>query len=42
MNVECVVCIILDGDLDSDWNKSDEESESGFDSESFRMDGLSI
>ena len=42
MNVERVVCIILDGDLDSDWNKSDEESESGFDSESFRMDRLSM
>ena len=42
MNVECVVCIILDGDLDSDWNKLDEESGSGFDSESFRMDRLSM
>ena len=29
MNVKCVVCIILDGDLDSNWNKLDEESESG-------------
>ena len=27
MNVERVVCIIVDGDLDSNWNKSDEESE---------------
>ena len=27
MNVECVVSIILDGDSDSDWNKSDEERE---------------
>ena len=28
MNVERVVCIIVDGDLDSNWNtgKSDEES----------------
>ena len=42
MNVERVVCIILGGDFDSDWNKSDEESESGFDSESFRMDRLSM
>ena len=41
MNVECVVCIILDDDLDSHWNKSDEESESGFYSESFQMDRLS-
>ena len=42
MNVERVVCIILDGDLDSDWNKLDEESKSGFDSESFQMDRLSM
>ena len=35
MNVERVVCIILDGDLDRHWNKSDEESESGFYKESF-------
>ena len=27
MNVQCVVSNILDGDLDSDWNKSDEDSE---------------
>ena len=27
MNVERVVCNTLDGDLDSDWNKLDEESE---------------
>ena len=38
MNVERVVCIILGGNLDSDWNKLDEESKSGFDSESYRMD----
>ena len=42
MNVEHVVCIIIGGDLDSDWNKSDEGSESGFDSESFQMDRLSM
>ena len=42
MDVERVVCIILGGHLDSDWNKSDEESESGFDSESFQMDRLSM
>ena len=42
MNVEHVVCIILGGNLDSDWNKSDEESKSGFDSESYRMDRLSM
>ena len=42
MNVERVVCIILDGDLDSDWNKSNKESESAFDSESFLMDRLSM
>ena len=42
MNVERVVSIILDGDLDSDWNKSDEESEWGFDSKSFWMDRLSM
>ena len=27
MNDERVVCIIVDGDLDSNWNKLDEESE---------------
>ena len=27
MNIEHVVSNILDGDLDSDWNKSDEESD---------------
>ena len=42
MNVERVVCIILGGNLDSDWNKSDEQSKSGFDSESYRMDRLSM
>ena len=42
MNVEHVVCIILGGNLDSDWNKSDEESESGFDSGSYQMDRLSM
>ena len=42
MNVERVVCIILGGNLDSDWRKSDEESKSGFDSESYRMDRLSM
>ena len=42
MNVECVVSNILDGDLDSDWNKSGEESEKGFNSESFRMARLSM
>ena len=42
MNVERVVCIILGGNLDSDWNESDEESESGFESESYRMDRLSM
>ena len=34
--------VILDSDSDSDWNKSDEEREEGFDSESFRMDRLSM
>ena len=42
MNVERVVCIIVDGDLDINCNKSDEESEQGFDSESFLMDRLSM
>ena len=42
MNVERVVSVILDTDSDSDWNKSDEEREEGFDSESFRMDRLSM
>ena len=42
MNVERVVSVILDSDSDSDWNKSDEEREEGFDSESFRMDRLSM
>ena len=45
MNVERVVCIILGGNLDSDWihwNKPDEESKSGFDSEPYRMDRLSM
>ena len=42
MNVERVVCTILDGNLDSDWNKLDEEREEGFDSESFLMDRLSM
>ena len=42
MNVERVVCNISDGDLDSDWNELDEESEEGFDSKSFRMNRLSI
>ena len=42
MKVEHVVSIILDGDLDSDWNKSDEERKEGFDSKSFRMDRLSV
>ena len=42
MNVERVVCITLGGNLDSDWNKSDKESESGFDSESYQMDRLSM
>ena len=31
MNVERVVCIILDGDLDSNCNKTNEESKSWFD-----------
>ena len=31
MNVEHVVSTILDGDLDSNWNKSDEEKKEGFD-----------
>ena len=35
MNVERVMSIILDSDSDSNWNKSDEEREEGFDSESF-------
>ena len=42
MNVERVVSIILDSDSNSNWNKSDEEREEGFDSESFRMDRLSM
>ena len=42
MNVERVVSVILDTDSDSDWNKSDEEREEGFDSESFQMDRLSM
>ena len=42
MNVERVVSIILDSYSDSDWNKSDEEREEGFNSESFQMNRLSI
>ena len=42
MNVEHVVSVILDDDSDSNWNKSDEEREDGFDSESFQMDRLSM
>ena len=42
MNVERVVSIILNGDLDSHWNISDEEREEGFVSESVRLDRLSM